>query len=120
MQIYEKRTRYTSFRLFIDAVEEWPANLVHVFLYLPRRAYAMMSGVAIIAARAGIHGGYELEVAGIADAVFGPAYGDVPILKRLAKYFKSVFVELWQLVGEEYSVVCEADFSRHGIGTSAY
>ena len=55
----------------------------------------MMSGVAIVTARTGVHGGYELKVAGVADAVFGTTYGDVPVLKGLAQYLKSVLVELW-------------------------
>ena len=61
----------------------------------------MMSGVAIVTARTGVHGGYELEVAGVADAVFGSAYGDVPVLKGLAQHFQSVLVELWQLNREK-------------------
>ena len=116
--IFERNRSYLA--LYVDAVEKRTAYLVHVFLYLPGRAYAVMGGVAIVAARAGVHGGYELEVAGVADAVFRPAYGDAPVLKGLAEHFQGVLVELGQLVGEEYSVVCEADFARHGIGASAY
>ena len=96
--MYEARLKVTGVLLgylTFDTVEQWPANLVHILLYLAWRAYAMMSGVAIVAARTGVHGGYELKVAGVADAVFGTTYGDVPILKGLAQYLKSVLVELW-------------------------
>ena len=66
-----------------------------------------MGEVAVIAAGAGVHGGYEHEGAGVFDGVFGTADGNLPVFERLAHHFEHLPVEFGQLVEEEYAVVCE-------------
>lgn len=120
MQIYEKRTRYTNFRLFIDAVEQRTADAAEILGYLPWAADTVVGGVAVISAGTGVHRGDKLEIAGIFDAVFGTADGDAVVLERLAQHLEGMLVELGQLVGKEHTIVGQAYLAGHGVGAAAH
>ena len=40
----------------------------------------------LVAAFAGVHGGHQLEMAGVGGAACGPAHGDLAVLQRLAQH----------------------------------
>ena len=97
----------SDFALDVYAVEQWARNLVHVALYLPRRADTMVGWVSIITAGAGIHGGHKHERAREVDVIFGAGDVDLPVFEWLAQHFERVFVEFRQFVAEEHTVVCQ-------------
>ena len=75
----------------------------------------MVGRIAIITARTRVHRCYKHERAGISYGVLSPADGYLPVLKRLAKYFQSVFVELRKLITEENSVMSKGYFAGHWV-----
>ena len=50
-----------------------------------------MRGVTVISTQTGVHGFYELEVAGVLHTVAGTTNGYDTVFERLAKYLKRVF-----------------------------
>ena len=95
----------------VDTVEQRTTDLVHIPLYLSGRAGTTVSGVAIIAARTWIHGGYKHKRTGILHAVFCTADGDTAVLQRLAHHLQHRPVELRQFVAEQHTIVCQTDFT---------
>ena len=79
-----------------------------------------MGGVAVIAARTGIHRRYKHKRCRIGDGVFGTADGDLPVLKGLAQHLQRVLVKLRELVAEEHTIMCQTDFARHGVDPTAH
>ena len=78
----------------IDAVEQRSTDLGEIALNLSGRADAVVGGVAIVAAGAGVHGGDEHKTAGIVDGVLGTADGDVTVFEWLAEHFEGALIEL--------------------------
>ena len=74
-----------------------------------------MRWVAIVAAGTGVHGGNEHERAGILYAVAGARDGYLAVFERLAQHLKRLLRELGQLVEEQYPVVSQRHFARHGL-----
>ena len=99
--------------LYVDAVHERAAYLVHVAVHLGRCAHASARGMVKIAAGAWVHGGHEHEGARQGEVVARAGNGDDTIFERLAKGFKNAAAELWQLVEEENAIVCKAYLARH-------
>ena len=61
--------------------------------------------MAVVAAFAGVHGGDELEAAGISGASGGSADRDAAVLEGLAQHFEALAGELGQFVEEEDAAV---------------
>lgn len=101
MQIYEKRTRYTNFRLFINAVEQRTRYLVHITLYLSGGTAAIMGRVVVVATRTWVHRGYEHKGAGELDGVFGTRYCYLMVFEWLAQHLQGLLVKLGQLTQEK-------------------
>ena len=104
----------------VDAVEQRSADLGEIALNLAGRADAVVGGVAIIAAGAGVHGGDEHKTAGVVDGVLGTADGDVAVFKRLAEHFEGALIKLRKFVEEQNPVMSQRDFSWLWIGASAH
>ena len=68
----------------VEAIHQRPGDAVHVLGNLARCADAMFEWVVVVATRAGVHGGYEHEVAGVGDAILGSGNVDDAILEGLA------------------------------------
>lgn len=89
-----------NFYLYVDAVEQRAGDFPHVFLYLRGRAVALVGGVVVVAAGAGVHGGHEHEGAGERDGVLGAGDSDFAVFERLAERFEGGAGELRQFVKE--------------------
>ncbi len=61
--------------------------------------------MAVVAAFTGVHGGDELEAAGISGASGGSADRDAAVLEGLAQHFEALAGELGQFVEEEDAAV---------------
>ena len=70
----------------VDAVQKRAGHPAAVLPHRTGRAGAGAGGVAVVAAFAGVHGGYQLEVAGVGGASGGAAHGDLAVLQRLAQH----------------------------------
>ena len=116
-EILERKGRY--FALNIYSVHQRSRYLVEVMLNLPGRTDAVMRGVAIVAARAGIHRCHKHERARIGNRVLGSAYSDDPVFKRLAQNLQCMFAEFGQLVAEKYAIVSLRNLSGHGVCATA-
>ncbi len=103
----------------VDAVEEGSGDFVHIAQNLAGGTDAAVSGVAVITAWAGIHGGDEHEGGGVVDAVLGTTDGDMTVFKGLAKHLKDTTGELRQLIEEQNAIVSERDFAWLRIGAAA-
>ena len=79
-----------------------------------------MQRVAEIAAWAGIHRCHKHEGGGECDGILGTRDVDDAVFERLAQYFEHGTRELWQLVEEEDSVVCEAYLAGLRVLSAAY
>ncbi len=95
----------------VDAVHERAGDAALVLGDDARRAGAGAGGVAVIAARAGVHGGHQLEVGGEGERSLGAADGDDLVFKRLAQHLESAAAELGELVEEENAAVRQGDLA---------
>ena len=107
-----------DFYLQVDAVQQRAGDAVQVLLHLPVAAHAGLGGVVVVAARAGVHGGYEHEACGIFHVALHARDGDFAVFQRLAKHFQHVAAEFGQFVEEQHAVVSQADFAGLGIVAS--
>ena len=98
----------------IHPVEERPADAPLVARHQAGGAGALAEGVAVVAARAGVHRAHQHETGREGDAALGAADGDDLILQRLAQHFQQRVAELRQLIEEEDAAVAEADLARLG------
>ena len=119
MQIYEKRTRYTNYRLFFDTVKQRTGDAVKVLLYLPRTANTGFGGVGVVATRTGIHRSYQHEVGRIFYVEADTRYGYLAIFERLTQHFKHLTLKFGKLVEIEDTVMGQTDFSGLWIATTA-
>ena len=106
--------------LDVDAVEQRTRNLVHVSLYLPWGADAVVRRVAIIAAWTRVHACHKHEATWIIGGIFRAADGDVAVFERLTEYFECGLVEFRQLIAEEYTIVGKRDFAWLWIGATTH
>ena len=95
----------------VDAVEDGAGDAAPVAEQLLVAAQAGAARVAQEAARAGVHGGDQLELGRVADGAPGPGEDHVPLLERLAERLEHVAPELGQLVEEEDAPVGERDLA---------
>lgn len=94
----------------VDAVQQRAGELSPVALDLLRGAPAAAAGVPEKAARAGVHGGDQLEARRKTHGVAGPGDDDMPALQRLAQHLQDLAIELGQLIQKKHTVVRQGDF----------
>ena len=93
------------------------------FWYLVTRAVVtgtFLDRVAIVAARAGIHGSDELEIGWKCERSLGAADRNQLIFDRLAHHFQHARAELGQLVLKEHAAVRQADLAGLGPVAAAH
>ena len=78
----------------IDAVEEWSREPTDIEMALRRSAFALVAVVAVVTARARIHGSDEHEVGRETDTLFGVGDCDLMALERLTECFEEVATKL--------------------------
>lgn len=103
----------------VYAVEQRAGDAVAIGLDLFGRATAFAFGVAIVAARARIHGGDDHALGGEGHGTGRAGDGDASVFERLAQYLQRAAFKLRQFVEEEDAVVGDADFAGGGIGAAA-
>ena len=103
------------FDLQVDTVEKRSADAVNVSLDGAGSADALLCGVVIVAAWAGIHRRHEHKSCGIVDGIFSARDRDVTVFERLAHHFEHLSAEFGEFIEEENTVVGKADFAGHGI-----
>ena len=108
------------FYMQIDAVEQWPADFIEVFLHGSRRATAFFFGVVVVAARAGVHAGHQHKRSRKIQRHFCPANGHSSFFHRLPHYFQSGAFELGQFVQKQHAVVGQRYFARLRVATTAH
>ena len=79
----------------------------------------LLVGVVIVAARAGVHRGYEREVRRVINRVAHPRDGYMFILHRLAQHLQHRVSKLGHLVEEQHAIVCQRHLTRLGRVTTA-
>ena len=85
----------------VDTVEEGAGELFLVIVDLGEGASTFVSGVAEIAAGAGIHGGYEHEVGWVSGLGIGARDRNLFVFERLTKSLKDGAGEFGDFVEEE-------------------
>ena len=75
--------------------------------------------MAEIAARAGIHRCYELELGGELNLPRGARHADAAGFERLPQHFQHVAIELGRFVEKEDAMHGHGDFTRPGIAATA-
>ena len=86
----------------VDAVEQRTGDFAEVALDLSGGADAVVGGVAVVAAGAGVARGNEHERGGELYAVLGPRDADFAVFERLAHHFEGLAIELGEFVEERY------------------
>ena len=94
------------------------ARLVANPLLIP--AGALVRGVAVIAARAGIHGGHQHTRSGKAHTVRSTRNGGHAALKGLAQGLKGRFAKFGQLVQKQHTPVCKTHLAGARVSAAAY
>ena len=103
----------------VDAVEQGAGEFLAVAGDLVGGVGAGAVGVAVVAARAGVHGSNELEGGGVVAFHGGAREGDVAVFEGFAQHFEDAAVEFGQFVQKEDAVVGERDFAWFGDGAAA-
>ena len=85
-----------------------------------RAARAMTSRIAVITARAGIHGGDEQKTGGKGDRISRATDHRPAFFQRLTQRFERIAAKLAKLVEEEHAVMGQTDFSGSEKGTTAH
>ena len=96
----------------VDAVEQRAGQLVAVALHLFRGAAAAAGGITQVAARAGVHGGNQLEARRKTQLFRGAGNDDFAAFQWLAQHLQHLAVEFGQLIEEQHTLVGEGDFAR--------
>ena len=95
----------------VDAVQQRAGHPAAILPHRAGRAGAGVRGVAVVAALAGVHGGHQLEPAGVGGTARCTAHGDLSVLQRLAQHFQAVPGKLRQFVQKQYAAVCQTAFA---------
>ena len=103
----------------VDAVEQRAGHPAAVLPHRAGRAGAGAGGVAVVAALAGIHGGYQLEPAGVGGAASGAADRDLAVFQRLAEHFEALAGKLRQLVQKQDAAVGQTAFAGAEVRSAA-
>ena len=103
----------------VDAVEQRAGYPAAVLPHRAGRAGAGAGGVAVVAALAGVHGGYQLEPAGVGGAASGAADRDLAVFQRLAEHFEALAGKLRQLVQKQDAAVSQTALAGAEIGPAA-
>ena len=83
-----------------------------------RGADALLGGVSVVAAGAGIHRRHKHKRRGIVDAVLGATDAYVAVLQRLPHHFQNAAIELGKFVKKEHPIVSQANLPRRGISAT--
>ena len=103
----------------VDAVQQRAGHPAAVLPHRTGRTGAGTGGVAVVAAFAGVHGGHQLETAGVGCAAGGAAHRDLAVFQRLAQHLKTLAGELRQLVQKQHAAVGKAAFTGAEQGAAA-
>ncbi len=96
----------------VNAVQQWTGDAL---LILGDHAHGTGAGflvVAVIPARAGVHGTHQLEIGRKGEGAMRPADGDDLVLQRLAHDLQHPRAELGQFIQEQDPAVCQGDLTR--------
>src|SRR3989337_313752 len=96
----------------INPVHEWTR---YPLLILGDRRVGAGAGfyrVAVVAARAGIHGSNQLKIGREGHRTGSPADGHDFVLDGLAQYFQYTLSKLGEFIQEQYAAVRQRDFAR--------
>ena len=111
----------------VDAVQQRAGDAAAVLLNGAGRAGTLPRGVTQVAALAGVHGGSQHELAGVAGGTVYPAHRDGAVLQGLTQHFQGVAGKFRQFVQKQHTVVGQAHLTgargrpaaRHGGGAYA-
>lgn len=95
----------------VDPVEQWPRYLRLIIRCTARRAGAGQSGVAQMAAAAGVHRGDKLNAGGERDVRVGAGDADSAGFERLAQRIEDSALKFGEFVKEQHAQMREADFA---------
>src|SRR5579864_7393154 len=98
--------------LKVDPIDHRPAEPALVAVLGPRLARAALQLIAVVAARARIRGGDQLEPGRIRDRPARANDADDPVFERLAKRLQRLATELGELVQEQNATMRERYLSR--------
>ena len=76
--------------------------------------------MAQIAARARVHGSYQLELRRISGLAGSARNVDFSRFQRLAQHFQHTAVKFGQLIQKQYAVMCQRNFAGFWVGTAAH
>ena len=76
--------------------------------------------VWVLLSEARVHGGHEHKSGGVVHGIFGARHGDGAVFQRVSQHFQHLPGKLVELVKEQYSVMCQANFAGHGVGASSH
>lgn len=116
VQHLRRQRRYFDMQVY--AVQQGAGQAAAVARHLVAGAAAACRAVAQIAARAGIHGGDELEAGGKADLVGGAGNHHMARFQGLAQDLEHLAVKFGQLIQEQYAMVGQGDLARARVGTA--
>lgn len=102
----------SDFDLDIDAVQQRAGDAALVTLDDVRRAAADAADVAVVAARAGVHRGDQLEMRGEVGLPRGARNGDAARFQRLAQHVQHIARELGELVEKQHAPVRQRNLAR--------
>jgi hypothetical protein len=99
--------------VYVDVytVEYGARKLPSVLHNLVRQAATGLAG-AVMATRAGVCCGYENEVRWVFSGFFSAGDGNGASFKRLTECLHGHAPELWELIEQQDTAVCEAHFAR--------
>ena len=103
----------------VDAVQQGAGYPAAVLSHRTGRTGTGTGGVAVVAALAGVHGGHQLEPAGVGGAACRTAHSDLAVLQRLAQNFQTVPGKLRQLVQKQHAAVGKAALAGPEGGAAA-
>ncbi len=95
----------------INTIHQWAGDAALIFDDRAGRTGAGMTGVAIVAAGARVHGSHELKISREGKRALGAADGDHFVFERLAQHFQHSGTELRQLIQKENAAVGQADLT---------
>ena len=89
----------------VDPVHQRSRNPAHIAVHRPRRTYALLRRMVVIAAQTGVHRRHQRKVGGIFHTVFRPRDGHPLLLQRLPQHLQHAAPEFGQLVEKQHPVV---------------
>jgi len=96
-----------DFEVDIQSIEEWAGETSSIPLDLLGRAMAFTSAIAVVPARAWIHGRDQHQLRGIAECGIDSGYGDGAFFERLAKAIEDLPPKLQHFIEKEDAMMGE-------------